>query len=74
MHKKGDGKPSRNIDKYDIMCYNFTGNAYIRQAALLRRKEVITMVTYEGVFTLIIMITGVIALFLDIIKFFKDKK
>ena len=31
------------------------------------------MVTYEGIFTFIIMLTGVIALIFDIIKFFKDK-
>ena len=31
------------------------------------------MVTYEGIFTLIIMLTGVIALIFDIIKFFKKK-
>ena len=36
-------------------------------------REVITMVTYEGIFTFIIMLTGVIALVFDIIKFFKDK-
>lgn len=31
------------------------------------------MVTYEGVFTFIIMLTGVIALVFDVIRFFKDK-
>ncbi len=45
----------------------------IRQAVAPER-EVITMVTYEGIFTFVLMMTGVVALFLDIIKFFKDKK
>lgn len=54
-----------------MICYNDSGAPHGKAAA--PEREVITMVTYEGVFTFIIMLTGVIALIFDIIKFFRKK-
>lgn len=41
--------------------------------AVAPEREVITMVTYEGIFLFVTMLTGVIALIFDIIKFFRKK-
>ena len=54
------------------MCYN-SDSTPLRQAVAPER-EVITMVTYEGIFLFVTMLTGVIALIFDIIKFFKKNK
>lgn len=40
--------------------------------SLFLRREVMLIATYEGVFTLIIMLTGVTVLVIDIIRFITE--
>ena len=47
---------------------------YVRRWTVRSLKgEVITMVTYEGLFLFVTMLTAVIALIFNIIKFFRNK-